>query len=487
MLLQLLPLAWAGPADSPLDELVDKLRRDASEHVLWGAPGDSMQERREAAQRLSEEGLHPWLETRLRVNYANGRSTALGADGDGFEWYVREWGRMAVGNLQPVNLLGDEEGIGALRGGLEFEAFTDHLEFRIRPELRLDLGCEEDPVCGSAPLTEAAFGVNWKGLELGFGMEEREAGPGVRGNLILGESIRPWPAGTVRYSQDSKWGLWSAETGIGWLPGEREDVLTPGLMHMDFRYSPVASVELGFTRATMFGGQGRPLPTLFDLLIPIQPHVSDDPDKLLADSNEIVALDARVDVPLGRWLESPIKRVSLWLQYAGEDMILSELGPLPLPSLGGPANLYGGALSLGDSELRIERAQLMDDTFRWYTRHRVYHEGFVRDGQPIGHPHGGDADSLWVEWVSHGALLGVSLHVEKLRRVGVVTAIPEGVFTLATEEHSLRGGVKTWVLPSRGGHIGVGYSVQRMTGEDFVADTLSWRHRGWVELTRPLR
>ena len=484
-MLHLLPLAWAGPVDSPLDELVDKLRRDAFEHVLWGVPGDSMQQRRHAAADLGE-GLHPWLQNRLLVNYTEGRSAAFG-QGSGFEWHVREWSRVAVGNLQPVNLLGDEEGFTALRGGLEFEAYTDHLEFRIRPELRLDVGCVEDPVCGSAPLTEAVLGVNWKGVRLDVGLEDRSAGPGARGNLILGQSIQPWPAGTLQYSRDSRWGLWAAETGVGWLPGEREDVTHPGLMHMDFRYSPAAVLEFGFTRATMFGGQGRPLPTLFDLLIPIQPHVTGDPDRLLADSNEIVAVDARLDIPIRRWLESPLKRLSLWVQYAGEDMILSEVGPVPIPSLGGPANLYGGALSFGQSELRIERAQLMDDTFRWYTRHRIYHEGFVRDGQPIGHPHGGDADSLWVEWATYGALLGYSLHAEKLRRVGVVTAIPEGVFTLATEEHSVRGGFKFWVMPSRGGHLGIGYSVQRMTGEDFVANTLQWRHRGWVELTRPFR
>lgn len=485
-MLLLLPLAWAGPPDSPLDDMVDKLRRDSMEHVLWGAPGEVPQERREAAERLRED-LEPWLQARLRVNYAEGRTAAVGANADGFQWYVREWGRIAVGDLQPVNLLGDEEGLGAFRGGLEFEAYTDHLEFRFSPELRLDAVCEEDPVCGSAPLSEALLAVNWKGLRLDVGMENREAGPGVRGNLILGRSIRPWPAGTLHYTRDSKWGLWAAETGVGWLPGQREDVLNPGLMHMDFRYSPIAALEFGFTRGTMFGGQGRPLPTLFDLLIPIQPHVSGDPDKLLADSNEIVGVDARVDIPLKRWLDGPVNRVSLWIQYAGEDLIVSELGPLPMPSLGGPANLYGGSVSFGDSELRIERAQLMDDTFRWYTRHRVYHEGFVRDGHPIGYPHGGDADSLWVEWSNYGALWGYSVHVEKLRRVGVVTAIPEGVFTLATEEHSLRAGFRTWVLPSRGGHIGLGYSVQRMTGQDFVADTLSWRHRGWVELTRAFR
>ena len=97
-MLLLLPLAWAGPPDSPLDDMVDKLRRDSMEHVLWGAPGEMPRERRDAANRL-EDDLEPWLQARLRVNYAEGRTAAVGTKEDGFKWYVREWGRVAVGDL----------------------------------------------------------------------------------------------------------------------------------------------------------------------------------------------------------------------------------------------------------------------------------------------------------------------------------------------------------------------------------------------------
>ena len=468
-----------------MDAMVDKLRRDAEEHVLWGTPGDESRPRTVFVAQQTE--LPAALRIRLQSSYPSYRRAQIGSERGAFQWNVREWGGLAGGTLQPVNARGDHEGLVAWRAGVEFEAYSDHFEIRLGPELRLDAGCSEDLVCGSAPLTEAMLAVNVGGFRLDFGSEQRETGPGARGNLVLGRSIRPWPAGTIHYARDSKFGLLAAEMGIGWLPGERTDVMNPGLMHMDFRWSPSALLEFGLTRATMFGGEGRPLPTVFDLILPSQPHVSGDPDKILADSNEIAAVDARFDLPLGRWWGIPVQRLSLWYQYGGEDLIMSELGPIPVPSLGGPANLYGGSLSFGEMELTIERAQLMDDTFRWYTGHRVYHEGFVRDGQAIGHPHGGDADSFWLEWAYYGSPLGMSVHVEKVRKVGVVSANPGGVFTLATDESSLRGGVRFWMLPIRGGHIGVGYSVQRLEGEGFIPGALSWHHRGGVEMTRPLR
>ena len=180
-----------------------------------------------------------------------------------------------------MNLLGDEEGFLSLRAGARFWMRSKHLELRVAPELQLDGGCEEDPVCGGAPLREALVGLHMGGFALDFGIQDREAGPGARGNVVLGRDMAPWPAGTARYERASRWGLWAVETGVGVLPGEREDVALPGLMHMDFRWSPHPLWEMGLTRATMFGGEGRPLPTLWDLLIPSQPHVKIEPMPLV--------------------------------------------------------------------------------------------------------------------------------------------------------------------------------------------------------------
>jgi hypothetical protein len=483
-LLLLLAMAWAEPADVPLDAMAERNLLDAGVEGLRGRPGVDLFSLATAVGDLDESVLGAGLALRYERHFG-----ALSDAGDAtswrdFRWGVREWGSLSAGSLQPVNALGDELGLGALRGGLDFWARSSLFELRLRPELRLDVLCSEDGVCGEAPLSQALLALHVGGLDVRFGMEEREAGPGERGNLILGRDMRPWPAATVAYARDSKLGHWSAEWGLGWLPGERGDVEDPGLLHVDLRWSPSAWLELGLTRASMFGGEGRPWPTVLELLLPLKPHVSGDPGQILADTNEIAAVDGRVNIPLHRWGLGPLKRFSLWYQYGGEDMIMRSIGPLPVPSLAGPANLYGGELSVGDWSIRLERALLLDDTFRWYTGHRVYHEGFVRDGHVIGHPHGGDADSLWLSAAWYGLPLGAEVFHERLRRVGVVESTPEGVFRLSEEELSWRAGARLWLLPLWGGHLGVGYSLGRVEAEDFVPGKNQWLHRAWVELSR---
>jgi hypothetical protein len=324
------------------------------------------------------------------------------------------------------------------------------------------------------------------GLELQLGLRERAAGPGARGHLILGRDIRPWPAATVAYSRDSKVGKLAAEWGLGWLPGERGDVQNPGLQHMDFRWSPAAWLELGFTRATLFAGRDRPWPSFLELVLPISAHVEGDPNQLQADSNEIAALDVRLNLPL----KGPFHRLSIWYEYGGEDLIVGEIGPVPVPQLAGPANLAGGELSVGDWSLTAERALLLDDTFRWYTGHRVYHEGFVRDGHAIGHPHGGDSDSWWFSAAWYGLPLGAEVFHERIQRVGVVESNPEGIFRLPSVERSWQAGARVWLLPLRGaavgagGHWEFGLSMGPVAAENFVPGQDQWRHRAWIAFSR---
>jgi len=479
-MLLLLSLAWGAPEDVPLEAMAQRQLWDSGIHRLTGQPGsDPFAVQADIAQLA---GVDAGLAIRLDSAF----SSFSAPDTEGVRWGVREWGRVAGGALQPVNFLGDDPGLGSLRGGLDFWARTAHFSLMLRPELRLDVGCDEDPVCGQAPLTEGSLGVHWGGFDFRVGTQDRSAGPGARGHLILGRDIRPWPAATVAYSHNAKVGKFAGEWGLGWLPGERGDVQNPGLQHMDLRWSPAAWLELGFSRATLFAGTDRPWPSFVELLLPISSHVSGDPNQLQADSNEIAALDFRLNVPL----KGVFHRLSLWYEYGGEDMIVGNIGPVPVPQLAGPANLAGGELSVGDWSLTAERALLLDDTFRWYTSHRVYHEGFVRDGHAIGHPHGGDADSWWFAAAWYGLPVGAEVFHERVRRVGVVESNPKGVYRFASEELSWQAGARAWLLPLRGAGVGVGghwelgLSVGQVQAENFVPGQDAWRHRAWIAFSR---
>ena len=104
-------------------------------------------------------------------------------------------------------------------------------------------------------------------------------------------------------------------------------------------------------------------------------------------------------------------------------MIMRSIGPLPVPSLGGVGNLFGGSLRVPYGVVSLERTVLMDDTFRWYEGDRIYHDGSVVDGRNIGHLHGGDAESTWFSLKSDTRPNGVEVWFEKLRRVDVVDVV----------------------------------------------------------------
>jgi len=370
----------------------------------------------------------------------------------------------------------------SLREGLELQARSSLLEFRLLPEVWMDAPLGEDLVGASVEFPEYFAGVHWDWGRLGVGSEKRFIGPGRHGSLVLTDEARPYPGVVLSMNgQRERLGLIRAEVGTGWLQRPREDVAFPGLMHMDFRISPAPWLEVGASRMSMFGGVGRPSPSIWELLVPLDPHVENDPEAKLADQNEIASLDVRFLLPVGQWLDGPVRFVEAWYQYGGEDMIMRELGGIPVPSLAGVANLYGAELGLGAMVFTVERAVLMDDTFRWYTGHRVYHQGFTQSGRSLGHPVGGDAESLWVGARWSLGPLGLEAWWEDLRRVGVVENLDGNVLTLSVDEEGWRAGLRGWMLERPGGWWSGGVEAERLNGVGFVPGAESTSVRVWVE------
>ncbi len=400
-------------------------------------------------------------------------------------WAARGWARSAAGNARPLNLFGDAEpGLVSQRFGASLDVQNRWMTLRLAPELGADAGGT-----GAVGLTglEAWVAAHWRGLRVGFGTRPRGLGPGHLSGLVIGEAARPWPAGEVAWEgRLPVVGRLRAETSVGWLPGERQDVLRPGVLHMDFRWAPIPLIELGASRLSLFGGtepsgERRPVDVL-QLIAPTDPHVYDDEGRDLADTDELAALDVRLILPLQRWIPGPIDAVEVWYQYGGEDMIVRSIGPLPSPSLAGVANLYGAQVSGERWWVLVERAVLMDDLFRWYVGHRIYHEGFTRDGQSLGHVNGGDQATWWAQAGWTPLPWGGSIWLEQVRRVGAIEKAESGaVFTLMTEEHRWRVGAQAWKLRPGGGHLGLGAELVRTTGRDFVPDADDWTARAWVE------
>ena len=62
---------------------------------------------------------------------------------------------------------------------------------------------------------------------------------------------------------------------------------------MDGRWLVRPEVELGLSRLGIFGGEGRPSPGFGQLLLPTEPHIYDDPERLKPDTDEKASVDFR--------------------------------------------------------------------------------------------------------------------------------------------------------------------------------------------------
>ncbi|MCB9777316.1 MAG: hypothetical protein H6742_01965 [Alphaproteobacteria bacterium] len=379
----------------------------------------------------------------------------------GDNWGVEPLGGLSVGDLAPRYRAGDTEpGMFSARAGAQGRMYPGPFELLLSPEARLDVA----PTTGSAALREAWAGVHVDGLVVGFGLRDRHQGPGRFGSLLLSDAARPAPLGTVAWTSSGggRLGRVHLEVGAGWLTGERSDVQRPGWILMDARWLVLSGIdampglEVGVGRVGIFGGVGRPAPPLSQLLLPTRPHVYDDPDRVEPDQDEMAAVDVRLTLPIGRWAGirasdgrvDGLDYVELWVQHGGEDVIARELGPIPYPSLAGVGNLFGAEVAAGPLVLTVEHARLLDDYFRWYTGHRVYHEGYTQDGIVMGHGMGGDAlgTTVGLSWEPGAWAVGIEGSVE--RKVGVVEALGDNLLALAADEEHL--GVDLWGLASIG-------------------------------------
>lgn len=387
---------------------------------------------------------------------------------DASPWYrpvvwMTPLGRVSVGDGPTWNELGDPEaGWVSLRAGARVDAASPWLEAYVVARGEADVG----PFVIDAQATQAYAGLRRENIRLGFGKEARHLGPGRHSSLMLSTDAATFPAGVGTLHRDvGRFGQVRVEAGTGWLQRPRRDVDRPGLLWMDLRYAPTGWLELGASRVSLFGGEGRPLPSVGQLLLPLDPHVYDDPEQELPDQDEIAAWDVRVTLPL----PAPLDYAEVYTQYGGDDMIVRRVGSVPYPTLAGVGNLVGGELAAGAWRAGVEWVRLQDDTFRWYTTHRIYHQGFTQDGRTLGHGNGGDQQTWWAHVVYAPLPLGVEVWGERVDRVDVVGLIGDTVIALPEREQSLRAGARVWRVLPDGGHVGGGAELGRVTSRGAVA------------------
>lgn len=230
---------------------------------------------------------------------------------------------------------------------------------------------------------------NWA---FGVGAVDRWWGPGWDSSLILSHEARPAPGLFLQRNSseafETPWlswlGPWQLVTFMSQLESERH-IPDARLWGMRLNIKPLRSLELGFSRTAMWGGDGRPgdLDTFFNLLRGRDNRGGSGiaEDKSNEPGNQLAGIDWRWGYHLRE------ANGALYGQLIGED----EAGGMPSRHIG----LAGAEiqLSLGNTQTRLSFETLNTTVYFYksdkmpnvaYEHGAIYASGYRHYGRPIG-------------------------------------------------------------------------------------------------------
>jgi len=287
--------------------------------------------------------------------------------------------------------------------------FFDTAAFYFNPEY-VDSSSDPDR---DIELIEGYGKVNFGNIEVEVGKDSLWWGPGYHGSILMSNNAEPFKM--VKISNPRPTQLPWIFSGFGlfkgtWFLTELEkDRFIPEakLTGLRLNFKPHPAVEIGLSRAIMFGGSGQPgvgLRDYFDMFRPQREQL---------ENNQLAGFDTSVLMPLDR--KMPAKSIKLYAEFIGEDIA----DQLALPSKWG--RLFGMQLNdilrTGRTDLRVEYV----DNHRsgkpnvFYT-HDVYQSGYTYKGRTIGHHMGSDARDLFfrvTHYLKEDIVLGLEFDREK--------------------------------------------------------------------------
>lgn len=226
--------------------------------------------------------------------------------------------------------------------------------------------------------------------ELKVGRDSLWWGPGRHGALLV--SNNAFPFDMIQLGSAAPFYLPGFLSRIGTFEikgfltelEENRDFPHVRLFGLRLVYHPLDEITIGFSRVTMFGGEGRPGLTLIDFgkLYFNNPNMTGK-----FEVNELAGLDLRLLPPIRKIL--PGHKMELYGEYGGED----EAGLRP----GKRAILVGLEWTFEDLRLIVEHANTHVPGFPnvWY-HHTLYTSGYTYRGNIIGHHMGGEAKDFYL-------------------------------------------------------------------------------------------
>jgi hypothetical protein len=258
-----------------------------------------------------------------------------------------------------------------------------------------------------AYLREASLKLTWWNIALEFGRGTQWWGPGYHGSLLLTDHA--FPLDMIKLGSDESFRLpWRLSSlGAFKINGflarfeDDRDFKHAKLFGLRLSYLPVSWLEVGFTRLTQFGGEGRS--QSFPKTV-VNCYSRDLNQSGQLDCNEQAMADVRLKIPSIPYLLPFPAGMQLYGELASEDkwdkLISTRAAYL--------AGLYIPQLFPNDTtDLRIEfsdtdypRRYSPELVGTWYNNGN-YISGMRQYGFPLGHHMGTDAIDVFIRGTSH--------------------------------------------------------------------------------------
>jgi len=233
---------------------------------------------------------------------------------------------------------------------------------------------------------------NWV---LGAGAIDRWWGPGWQSSLILSNNARPMPSVWLNRKDasapDTDWlewiGPWQFTVFAGQLEDERA-VPEAKMIGMRLTVRPVEGLDIGFSRAIMLGGEGRPegASTLWNAFIGRDNGQLEENDP----GNQLASIDARYGFGIGD------QTMGVYAQMMGED----EAGAFPARKSWLLGTDWTTQLLNSDQQWFVEYANTLADDFLGdaipnitYT-HSRYQSGYRHKDRNMASTFDGDSETL---------------------------------------------------------------------------------------------
>jgi hypothetical protein len=301
-----------------------------------------------------------------------------------------------------------------VNGGATFESraqIGDFLTFYVQPEL---VGNEE---FGQARLMSGYAKLTLWNVELLVGRDSLWWGPALHGSLTFSNNAPPLDQVRIGSAEAFRlpWvGDWVGPTKVLFFIArleERRDHPNANVSGMRATIAPTTFLELGATRAIMFGGDTPPtLDGIDDYLRAIvQPDAGDvtTPEKFR--NNNLFAIDADLRIRNIDRYHVPARDLRIYGEFGWDDTCC-ETNFIPLQeALSGLMGVHLLGVFHRDIDVRVEFAQTSDLSFN----HRQFRSGFWTRGEALSHYIGTEGEDIFARVVNRltpDVMLGLELN-----------------------------------------------------------------------------